>query len=106
MTLAGALIAAATAGYFSLRGDIADLGTSLRAENAALETSLCADMASLEESRGLSCESSGPSSTWLPWITTSGSLVSIPPIPIPPTASPNRGLSKSDIPLAAGRRVP
>ena len=48
--LAGALIAAATAGYFSLRGDIAALGTSLRAENAALETSLRAEIAAVEES--------------------------------------------------------
>jgi hypothetical protein len=49
VTLAGALIAAATAGYFSLRGDIASLGASVRAENAALETSLRSDMAALEE---------------------------------------------------------
>ena len=48
--LAGALIAAATAGYFSLRGDIAALGTSLRAEMASLETGLRAEMASREES--------------------------------------------------------
>lgn len=50
ITLAGALIAAATAGYFSLRGDIAALGVSLRAENAALEGSLRGEIASLEGS--------------------------------------------------------
>lgn len=50
VTLAGALIAAATAGYFSLRGDIASLGASMRAENAALETNLRSDMAALEAS--------------------------------------------------------
>ena len=50
VTLAGALIAAATAGYFSLRGDIASLGTDLRAENAALEESLRGEIAALEES--------------------------------------------------------
>lgn len=42
--LAGALIAAATAGYFSLRGDIAALGTSLRAEIAAVDQGLRAEM--------------------------------------------------------------
>ena len=50
ITLAGALIAAATAGYFSLRGDIASLGTALRAENAALEESLRGEIAAVEES--------------------------------------------------------
>ena len=50
VTLAGALIAAATAGYFSLRGDIASLGASVRAENAALETRLRSEMAALGES--------------------------------------------------------
>ena len=50
VTLAGALIAAATAGYFSLRGDIASLGASMRAENAALEMNLRSDMAAVEES--------------------------------------------------------
>ncbi len=50
VTLAGALIAAATAGYFSLRGDIASLGASVRAENAALETGLRSEIASVEES--------------------------------------------------------
>jgi hypothetical protein len=44
VTLAGALIAAATAGYFSLRGDIASLGTSLRAEISAVEASLRAEI--------------------------------------------------------------
>ena len=50
VTLAGALIAAATAGYFSLRGDIASLGASVRAENAALETGLRSEIAAVEES--------------------------------------------------------
>ncbi len=50
VTLAGALIAAATAGYFSLRGDIASLGASVRAENATLEANLRSDMAAVEES--------------------------------------------------------
>ena len=50
VTLASALIAAATAGYFSLRGDIASLGASMRAENAALETNLRSDLAAVEES--------------------------------------------------------
>lgn len=50
LMLTGAMIAAATAGYFSLRSDIATLGTSLRAENAALETSLRAEIAAVEES--------------------------------------------------------
>ena len=48
--LAAALIAAATAGYFSLRGDIAALGTSLRAEIAAGDASLRAEIATVEES--------------------------------------------------------
>ena len=48
--LAGALIAAATAGYFSLRGDIAALGTSLRAEIAAVDQGLRAEIATVEES--------------------------------------------------------
>ena len=48
--LAGALIAAATAGYFSLRGDIAALGTSLRAEIAAVDEGLRAEIATVEES--------------------------------------------------------
>ena len=50
VTLAGALIAAATAGYFSLRGDIATLGTSLRTEIAAVEESLRTEIAAVEES--------------------------------------------------------
>ena len=50
VTLAGALIAAATAGYFSLRGDIASLGASVRAENAALETGLRSEIAAVGES--------------------------------------------------------
>ena len=49
ITVAGALIAAATAGYLSLRGDIASLGTSLRAEIAAGDASLRAEIASVEE---------------------------------------------------------
>ena len=48
--LAGALIAAATVGYFSLRGDIAALGTSLRAEIAAVDRSLRAEIAAGDES--------------------------------------------------------
>lgn len=48
--LAGALIAAATAGYFSLRGDIAALGTSLRAEIATVDEGLRAEIATVEES--------------------------------------------------------
>lgn len=47
--LAGALIAAATAGYFSLRGDIAALGTSLRAEIAAVDEGLRAEIAAGDE---------------------------------------------------------
>ena len=50
VTLAGALIAAATAGYLSLRGDIASLGTSLRAEIAAVDTSLRAEIAAVDTS--------------------------------------------------------
>ncbi len=50
VALAGALIAATTAGYFSLRGDIASLGASVRAENAALETGLRSEIAAVEES--------------------------------------------------------
>ena len=50
ITLAGALIAAATAGYLSLRGDIASLGTSLRAEIASGDSSLRAEIAAVEES--------------------------------------------------------
>ena len=50
VTLAGALIAAATAGYLSLRGDIASLGVGVRAENAALETGLRSEIAAVEES--------------------------------------------------------
>ena len=49
VALAGALIAAATAGYFSLRSDIASLGTSLRAEMTAGDASLRAEIASVEE---------------------------------------------------------
>ena len=48
ITVAGALIAAATAGYLSLRGDIASLGTSLRAEIAAGDASLRAEIASVD----------------------------------------------------------
>ncbi len=48
--LAGALIAAATAGYFSLRGDIAALGTSLRAEIAAVDQGLRAEIAAGDRS--------------------------------------------------------
>ena len=48
ITLAGALIAAATAGYFSLRGDIATLGTSLRTEIAAGDASLRAEIAAVD----------------------------------------------------------
>ena len=54
VTLAGALIAAATAGYFSLRGDIASLGTTLSAEIASVDSSLRAEIASL--GTGLSAE--------------------------------------------------
>ncbi len=50
VTLAGALIAAATAGYFSLRGDITTLGASLRTEIAAVEESLRTEIAAVEES--------------------------------------------------------
>ena len=50
VTLAGALIAAATAGYFSLRGDIATLGTSLRTEIAAVEESLRTEIAAVDAS--------------------------------------------------------
>ena len=50
VTLAGALIAAATAGYFSLRGDIATLGASLRTEIAAVEENLRTEIAAVEES--------------------------------------------------------
>ena len=45
ITVAGALIAAATAGYLSLRGDIASLGTSLRAEISTVEENLRAEIA-------------------------------------------------------------
>ena len=49
VTLAGALIAAATAGYFSLRGDITTLGASLRTEIAAVDASLRTEIAAVEE---------------------------------------------------------